>query len=330
MLGASVTGETTIPMRRSIRAALALILLAAPANTRAWEVPDVDRLPDDAWGRTVRAGRALITETPQRIGPLAPEPSRRFAGNALACQSCHLEAGTKEFGLPLIGVFGDFPQYRAREGRVATLEDRVNGCMVRSMNGRALSTESAEMRAIIAYIRFLSVGVPVSAAHNGRGAGAMPMLDRPADPARGEAIFARVCAACHGPDGAGRSGNPPAPALWGDGSFNDGAGMARLTVIANFIHNNMPYGTTWERPALGVTDAWDVAAFVISRPRPRMEGLERDYPTLSEKPVDAAFGPYADTFSAEQHRFGPFQPIAAARRTAQPARPRPERDAEAP
>jgi thiosulfate dehydrogenase len=301
-----------------LRAAIAALLLAVPGGARAWEVPNIDRLPDDAWARTVREGRALITETPQRIGPLAPDPAQRFAGNTLACQSCHLEAGTKQFGLPLIGVYGEFPQYRAREGRVATLEERVNGCIVRSLNGHALPVASAEMRAIIAYIGFLSAGLPTSAARDGRGAGAMELLDRPADPARGEAIFARVCAACHGPDGAGRSGNPPAPALWGDGSFNDGAGMARLIVIANFVHNNMPYGTTWERPALAIEDAWDVAAFVLSRPRPHMQGLERDYPTLREKPVDAAFAPYADTFSAEQHRFGPFRPIVAARRVAAP------------
>jgi thiosulfate dehydrogenase len=44
--------------------------------------------------------------------------------------------------MPLTGVWGQFPQYRAREGAVVTLEDRINGCMERSMNGRALPLDS--------------------------------------------------------------------------------------------------------------------------------------------------------------------------------------------
>ncbi|MBN9509795.1 MAG: c-type cytochrome [Alphaproteobacteria bacterium] len=302
-----------IKTRRRIHFVFALALLAVPGVAQAWQVPDADRLPDDAWGREVRAGRSLVTDTPRLIGPLAPDPQRRFAGNALACQSCHLEAGTKEFGLPFIGVYGDFPQYRGREGRVATLEDRINGCMTRSLNGRPLPADSAEMRALLAYLKFLSTGVPIGAPVHGRGAGHMPELDRAADPVRGAQVYAGVCAACHGPDGAGLPGNPPAPALWGSGSFNDGAGMARLIVSANFIHNNMPYGTTWQAPALSVADAWDVAAFLVSQPRPHLQGAEHDYPTLRQKPVDAGYGPYADTFSQQQHRFGPFKPIEAAR-----------------
>jgi thiosulfate dehydrogenase len=74
----------------------------------------------------------------------------------MSCQSCHLEAGTKEFGLPFVGVFADFPQYRSREGEVGTLEARINGCMTRSLNGRALPVGSDEMKAFVAYIKFLS------------------------------------------------------------------------------------------------------------------------------------------------------------------------------
>jgi thiosulfate dehydrogenase len=286
------------------------------AKADEWIVPDVDRLPDDAWGRTVRFGRELTVATYAHLGPEVADPAKRFAGSNLSCQSCHLEGGTKKFGLPFIGVFADFPQYRAREGEVGSLEDRVNGCMTRSLNGRALPVDSAEMKAFMAYIKFLSTGRPIGAKTPGRGSGDMPPLTRAADPTIGAKVFAQNCAACHGADGlgkrAGTAGDAKGytfPPLWGDDSFNDGAGMARLISAANFIHSNMPNGTTYAQPVLSVEDAWDVAAYVESMARPQKPDLDKDFPVRTEKPVDAAYGPYIDGFSPEQHRYGPFQPI---------------------
>jgi thiosulfate dehydrogenase len=273
-------------------------------------------LPDDDWGRTVRYGRDLIAKTASLIGPEVSEPAHRFTGNNLNCQSCHIQAGTKQFGLPFQGVYADFPNYRARSGNVGTIEDRIQGCMVRSMNGRQLPADSAELTAMVAYMKFLSTGRSVGAPTFGRGAGKIPELTRAADPIRGHAIYAHICAACHGEQGqgqrAGAAGDAQGytiPPLWGPDSFNDGAGMARLTNAANFIHNNMPDGTTWRQPALSAEDSWDVAAFVESQPRPHKAQLERDFPKRLQKPVDAPYGPYADSFPVEQHKFGPFQPI---------------------
>jgi thiosulfate dehydrogenase len=56
-------------------------------------------------------------------------------------------------------------------------------------------------------------------------------------------------------------------------------------------------------------DAWDVAAFVQSQPRAQKANLDRDYPVKLEKPADSGYGPYADGFTSEQHRFGPFVDI---------------------
>ena len=39
---------------------------------------------------------------------------------------------------------------------------------------------------------------------------------------------------------------------------------------------------------------------------------KNDYPDISKKPIDDPFGPYADTFSESQHKYGPFQPIEEA------------------
>jgi len=99
------------------------------------------------------------------------------------------------------------------------------------------------------------------------------------------------------------------PPLWGDDSFNNGAGMARVLTAARFIKARMPFG----RPDLTDDEAFDVAAYINSKPRPQMSisQLEKDYPDRSTKPVDSPYGPYADPFPAEQHRFGPFAPIEA-------------------
>lgn len=290
-----------------------------------WQKPDIDVLPDDDWGRTVRYGRDLVSKTSSLIGPEVANPARRFAGNNLNCQNCHLEAGTREFGLPFQGVFADFPNYRARSGTVGTIEERIQGCMIRSMNGKPLPPDSAELIALTAYLKFLSTGRAVGAPTPGRGAGSMPELTRAANPIRGADVYTANCVACHGQNGQGQRVGKPGdaqgyvfPPLWGDDSFNNGAGMHRLIVAANFIHSNMPNGVDWRHPMLSTEDAWDVAAFINTQPRPKKAHLEQDYPKRAQKPVDAPYGPYADHFSEQQHQLGPFTSIRDAIRKLKP------------
>jgi thiosulfate dehydrogenase len=176
-----------------------------------------------------------------------------------------------------------------------------------------------EMQAMVAYIKFLSTGVAPGQRLPGLGVGKMSELDRAADPARGEAGYATACVACHGPNGAGIRRSLPTtdlgymvPPLWGGDSFNDGAGMARLITAANFLHFNMPHGVDYTNPQLSPEQAWDIAAYVISQPRPHKAGLDKDFPYRLEKPVDTPYGPYADGFSEQEHKYGPFAPIRAA------------------
>ena len=143
-------------------------------------------------------------------------------------------------------------------------------------------------------------------------------MTRAADPERGRKVYVGSCIACHGPNGAGVSNSIRGsalgymiPPLWGNDTFNDGAGMARLTNIANFVHFNMPHGADYLDPQLTVEEAWDVGAYVLSQPRPHKAGLEKDFPDLLAKPIDAPYGPYAGTFSEAQHKYGPFAPIRA-------------------
>ena len=283
-----------------------------------WTVPEIGALPRDAHGLLVREGRDLITATYAHIGPNVADASKRYAGNNLACTNCHLDAGTKKFGLPLFGLYGDFPQYSARSGGEISIEDRVNSCMTRSMNGRPLPTDAPEMQAIVAYIKFLSGGVAPDQRLPGMGSGHMPELKRAADPQRGRPIYARICAACHNSDGSGVPYNVANsdlgyvdPPLWGPSTFNDGAGMARIITFANFIHFNMPHGSDYVNPQLSVEAAWDVAAYVLSQPRPNLAGVAHDFPDLLLKPVNTTYGPYADHFSERQHKYGPFAPIRA-------------------
>ena len=145
-------------------AAAALAQVPGAPGKTMWTVPEVGALPRDAHGLQVREGRDLITATYAYIGPNVADASKRFAGNNLACTNCHLQAGTKKFGLPLFGLYEDFRKTAPAPAAEITIEDRINSCMTRSMNGRPLPADAPEMQAMVAYIKIISTGVaPVSA-----------------------------------------------------------------------------------------------------------------------------------------------------------------------
>ena len=280
-------------------------------------VPDATRLPPGPQRELVLYGQALTTRTFAHIGPEVADPALRFAGNNLACTSCHQAGAAKPFAMPWVGVSATFPQYRAREDDISTVEDRVNGCMQRSMNGRPLPLESREMKAFGAYIAFLSQGVPVGGTVHGAATVPYKMPDRRADPAAGAAVYSSKCAACHGPEGQGQRAGKPGdaqgyafPPLGGPDSFNTGAGMNRLVMATRFVKANMPLGASHEATQLSDDEAYDVSAYMVSQPRPVKANLEADFPARWNKPVDAAFPPYL-LGTADQHKYGPFAPLAA-------------------
>jgi len=279
------------------------------------EQPDVGTLTDDPIGRATKYGHALFTDTAREIGPVAPDPAKRYAGNNLTCQNCHLQAGTQPYAMPMTGVWGQFPQYRGREGEVGTLEDRINGCMERSMNGRVLPLDGREMKAFLAYMKWLSGGIADGAKIIGAGTLAIKEPDRATDLGHGAQVYERFCTACHGADGQGQRNAAgdgyQYPPLWGPDSYNDGAGMARLLSAAAFIRRNMPFGTKFDSPVLSDDEAYDVAGYVDSQTRPQKANLDQDFPNRLQKPVDTPYGPYADDFGEQQHKFGPFAPIRA-------------------
>src|SRR5258708_15375618 len=241
--------------RRGICLVFGLTLLAAAPlafgqTGEAWPQPSAETLPAGAFKETVLYGRKLFNETYSVIGREVRDPAMRYSGNNLSCQSCHLQGGTQRFAIPMIGVYGVFPLYIAREDEVRTLEERIEGCMERSMNGRVIPLGGKEMKALVAYVQFLSTGVPVGKSPEGRGSPTLPLLARAADPKRGGTVYQANCAACHQADGHGkRHGVPGAakcylyPPLSGPDSFNDGAGMPRLIASPTFFRAHITVGT---------------------------------------------------------------------------------------
>jgi thiosulfate dehydrogenase len=264
---------------------------------------------------TEEYGKRLIAQTSEYLGPDVANPTMRNMDSRLACASCHIGGGVEPGNLSLATAFSKYPRISPRSGGNETIQDRINGCMLRSMNGRTLAEDSPEMIAMVSYLRFLADQDAASGAGRRKAHEPPPFKtpNRAADLKAGEEVFAKRCAACHGPDGAGVAAAPDPvhgfvfPPLWGPNSFNDGAGMHRVLTAARFIKARMPLGNS------DLTDdqAFDVAAFINSKPRPEMKSLERDYPDRAKKPVDTGYAPYADSFPVQQHRFGPFQPIEA-------------------
>lgn len=236
-----------------------------------YAVPDVVKLKESPENDLIRYGHALIVDTAGQIGKYAEDADKRYAGNDLSCVNCHLNAGLQPFAAPFVSTFATFPMMV--DDQVITLTERINGCMRRSMNGKNLPVSGREMEAIIAYIKYLGHNTPQGV--RVRGMGLLTLKDAPAAPdaTRGETVYAKLCTSCHMPDGQGeRKASPAAgysiPPLWGDDSFNAGAGMAKLAYAAAYIRANMPFTINYEDPVLNLQQAWDVAAFMVSKKRP--------------------------------------------------------------
>ncbi|MFA5915326.1 MAG: c-type cytochrome [Burkholderiales bacterium] len=218
----------------------------------------------------------------------------QYVGNALSCTSCHLNAGTVADGSPFVGISAFFPSYAPRAGRVITLEDRINGCFRRSMHGKPLPADSADMKAMVAYFDWMKKETKPQDKVAGRGVGKMDMAIKP-NLENGKQVYSAQCAVCHGKDGEGlkqADGRVIYPALWGDDSFNIGAGMARTYTAAAFVKRNMPIGFQEKFPlgqgGLSDQQAVDVAEYFSHQPRPDYPDKVKDWPK-DKKPADSRY-----------------------------------------
>ncbi|WP_295446947.1 c-type cytochrome [uncultured Thiodictyon sp.] len=238
---------------------------AAASGTVVLVVPPAETIPTGPLGESIVRGRDYLMSTAQRL----PE----FVGNGLTCKNCHLgnatEVGTVANAAPFIGVVGRFPQFNARDQMVELLERRINDCFERSMNGKPLPLDHPAMVDMVAYMTWLSQGVPIGARVAGSGIPELELARAP-NPIDGGVVYKAKCAMCHGADGSGTKsadgdGGYVFPPLWGLQSFAGRAGMARQHTAAGFIKHKMPFGAG---DSLSDGEAWDLAAYVLSQVRP--------------------------------------------------------------
>ena len=286
-------------------------------STGIFVPPDTSTIPHDQFGDMVRYGRELIVNTAQYIGPNGTKG--KYLGNKMNCGNCHLDGGARPFGYNYFSTHARYPQYRGREDKIITIEGRVNNCIERPHNGTPMPLDSKEMVAIVSYIKWLGANVPVGQHVKGdESLEITPFPTRAADPDKGAAIYAENCASCHGKNGEGvmkpDSSTYVYPPLWGSYAFQKGSSPSRVIKLARFIKGNMPdKKATWKKPFLTDEQAIDVAAFINDdriHPRPQKKDKSiPDYPNPATKAIDYDMGPYVDTFSEMQHKFGPYQPI---------------------
>lgn len=272
---------------------------------------DYKLLPEGATpeNKQLYYGAALFEQTAQLLGEASKE---KLVGNQLNCSSCHLDGGTKPYAIPLIGVHLRFPQYRGREDTMGTLEERINGCFERSMNGKKLTGSSPAMQALVRYITWLGRYVEPRETLTATGLKPINLPNRAVDLNHGQQVYKKVCVVCHGNQGEGQLGEDSTyeyPPLWGPMAYNNGAGMTRVITAAQFIKYNMPYGINYKTPQLTDAEAYDVAGYINQQSRPQKKNLAADFPNRLKKPVSTPYPPYADSFTQTQHALGPFQPI---------------------
>lgn len=280
-----------------------------PAAKRVWQPPAVTTIPAGEKGSAILYGQALVSQTARYLGP---KGSVRAMTNGMNCQNCHLQAGTKPFGNNYSFTAASYPKFRARSNSTETLNKRISDCFERSLNGTAPDSGSKEMTAIKAYIEWLGSEVQPKEKPDGSGIKKLAFLSRPADPEKGGKIYQQQCRSCHGANGEGAKAADDItytfPPLWGPQSYNDAAGLFRLTRFAGYVKYNMPFGVDYNSTRLSDEEAWDVAAFVNSQPRPHKD-QSADWQDIKQKPIDFPFGPYADAYSEQQHKYGPFKPM---------------------
>ncbi|AQW32488.1 c-type cytochrome [Ralstonia syzygii subsp. celebesensis] len=300
--------------------AMQLLKREAALPVLPWTAPDPATLPAGDAGNAIRYGKALLDQTSKLIGPNAPDPAKRFAGNNLNCVHCHAAGpsglpGTKPYSMPLVNVVYEYPKLDVKSMKVITLQERVAGMIGKGPAG-AIPADGPEMQAILAYLQWLGrSGKPdTRMAQTGLDDVAMP--DRSANPGHGEQLYRAHCIACHQQDGTGiktpdyaRGGGYSFPPIAGNDSYDDGGHMAMVPLLTRFLHVNMPYGSSKPSPQLTVDEAYDIAAYVTHNlPRKHNPGRAKSYPAAALRPggfvIPEQFP--GDDAAYQRARLGPF------------------------
>ncbi len=300
--------------------AMQLLKREAALPVRPWTEPDPAAIPAGDAGNAIRYGKALLTRTSTLIGPNAPDPARRFAGNNLNCVHCHAVGpsglpGTKPYSLPLVNVVNEYPKLDIKSMKVITLEARIAGMIGKGPAG-AIPADGPEMQAILAYLKWLGRGGKPGTRMAQTGLDEVAMPSRAADVGRGESLYRTHCLSCHQPDGTGikapdfaSGGGYSFPPIAGNDSYDDGGHMAMVPLLTRFLAANMPYGSTKRSPRLTVDEAYDIAAYVTNNlPRRHNPGRTRSYPAEALRPGGFVIPEHfpGDDAAYQRARFGPF------------------------
>ncbi len=241
-------------------------------------IPDPpSNYPDGELGKMVKLGEEIIMHT--NTHPLTKD----FVGNDLTCNSCHFDGGkTKNLGT-FIGTAAAFPAYSPREKTVQTLQDRINNCFMRSMNGKRPIIDTKASIAMAAYLTWLSEGVtikmnskkPVNNFYSKTWINkkTIPLIKKATHEnyLNGKKLYADKCADCHGMNGEGDEDNPP---VWGPRAYNCGAGLAHPHKMATWLKANMPL----DDETLTLQEAVDIAIYVDAQPHPAFDLQEHLLP----------------------------------------------------
>lgn len=256
---------------------------AAPATTAAFVPPEFDDIPQGGFGDLVRKGHDIFTDTSAHAS--------EFVGNGLRCSNCHLDAGRLANSAPLWGAWVRYPAYRPKTKSVNSYAERLQGCFMYSMNGKAPPLGHEVLAALEAYSFWMASGAPTGKTLPGAGYPKSKQAPATPDFDRGAKVYAANCAVCHGDNGLGQKaeGRYVFPPLWGADSYNWGAGMHQLDNAAAFIRANMPLG---RGSTLNEQDAWDVALFMNAHERPQDPRFTGDVAETRRRFHDDPNSPY--------------------------------------
>lgn len=235
-------------------------LEAAQKSKLKFQPPKESEIPNDEFGNVVREGQNIFLHTQQY--------AKSYVGNSLNCVNCHLNAGRLPNSAPLWAAYVLYPAYRKKTKKVDTMASRIQGCFQFSMNGKVPAADSEIITSLQTYMYWLAQGAPTGQKLEGQGYLKLNEPKQKPTYEAGKKVYEQNCSVCHGPEGQGQfaNGETVFPPLWGEKSFNWGAGMHRVDTAASFIKANMPLG---RGGMLTDQEAWDVAFFVNSHDRPK-------------------------------------------------------------
>lgn len=244
------------------------ILLLGLVSIMFAQIPDAPTIyPKGEVGKMVKLGEDIIMNT--NTHPLTKE----YVGNDLKCTSCHLGGGKEKSLGTFIGTAAAFPAFSKREKTVQSLQDRINNCFMRSMNGIRPIVDTEASIAMATYITWLSTGIdiqmnekkPVNKYFTKIWPGSKqlkPIIKKANHDnyKNGMNLYNNKCSSCHGTNGQGIATFPP---VWGSKSYNTGAGLSKLDKMATWLKHNMPLGN----PNLTKEEAIDISIYVNAQER---------------------------------------------------------------